>query len=1296
MVRSPELMRTMDCAKLLRGSREVLVICVLPLLICSSVVGADVTLVNSGAIWRYNAAGNDLGTAWRAPAYTDTSWPSGPSQLGYGDGDETTLLSGSPVLPCYYFRHTFNINDPRVIGSLTVQVLRDDGCVIYLNGQEVGRYNMPAGAIAYGQWATGSGEYGWDPAIAIPNFLVTGKNVIAVEVHQSGVGSTDVSFDLKLTAKTQIPIVLNEPAAGVENVAIPAPLSATAISAQGTVDLTFYGRQTPPVAPDFSIVVLPDTQTYTAPANGGTAAMFTSQTDWIVSAPSIAKIAYVTHLGDVSENGDVDIDESEWRNATNALYRLEPNASFPGVPCGITVGNHDQKVPSGDGEPTTLFNKYFGLSLLKAKSYFGASYDSVKANTHYQLFSASGLDFVVILLEYGNTAALTWADQVLQSYPQRKGIVVSHYLIETTGAWGSYGSVVYETLKGNPNLFLMLCGHNPGEAKRSDTYNGNTVHTLLADFQSRPNGGNGYLRILTFSPANNEVRVQTYSPYLKQFESDGDSQFALNIPLSSSAPFALVQQNSAVSSGTPSTATWGNLAPGTSYDWYVSASDGTETATSEIRRFQTFAGVPAAPANLAAQPAEGQITLTWNASPGATSYILKRASTKGGPYAIIATGIVSTTFTESGLQNQIPYFYVVSASNQAGESVNSNEATATPRTFTAPVAEADAYMLNEDALLTIAAPGVLANDSDADRDPISALLVSGPEHGALTLYPDGSFTYTPAANFFGADSFTYRLSDGAMMSPPVVVSLTISPWNDPPVGRPDTSTTQEAHAISIDVLANDTDADPGDVLSVFEVGPAIYGRLSVAGSSVWYTPQVGFVGTDIFSYTVADSQGATATALVTVTVEESILPAMAPDGLSATPISNTEVLLKWTDRSSDEEKFLLEGSTDQIIWNEVAALPANATSFIHTPLISGNVYYYRVWALKGTVRSTAPSNIAAAAPLLYAYAQSETLVSGSLSASFQNTFDADSANEVLTEKLIGSKSSKTSALEHRWTFTVTPGRSHDFAVRAVQSATSDNESFRFAWSTDNLNYSDMLSMSASTDGSGYRYGTLPSALQGTVYVRLTDTDRTIGKTGLDSLSVDHLLISTDVTPVTSPPAAPVLHTALAGDTTVALNWEASDGATDYQIFRSTTKGGPYGTVGIGTTGTSFTDTTVFNGTTYYYVVEASNSIGQSAASNEQFATPQAAVVPQAPSNLNATGGRRKVTLTWTQPPTSGVTQNAIYRSIDGNTFQRITTIPAAITYTDNVPAGTYYYSVTAISSAGESGRSNVSSATATR
>jgi hypothetical protein len=128
---------------------------------------------------------------------------------------------------------------------------------------------------------------------------------------------------------------------------------------------------------------------------------------------------------------------------------------------------------------------------------------------------------------------LDWADQVLKDNKNRRAIVVMHHLVGVgnPAEFSPQGLASYEQLKDNPNLFLMLGGHIFGEGQRQDTFEGNTVYSLLADYQGRENGGDGWLRILRFSPEKDEIRVETYSPYANggngAFEKDEDSQFVL-------------------------------------------------------------------------------------------------------------------------------------------------------------------------------------------------------------------------------------------------------------------------------------------------------------------------------------------------------------------------------------------------------------------------------------------------------------------------------------------------------------------------------------------------------------------------------------------------------------------------------------------------------------------------------------------------------------------------------------------------------------------------------------------------
>ena len=167
----------------------------------------ETILVPAGAVWSYLDDGSDAGSSWRAPGFDASGWPQGPAQLGFGDRDEATELNaGSPAGPFVtaYFRHSFAVPDPGEHGDLTLSLLRDDGAVVYLNGSEVARSNMPLGDIDAFTRASEdiSGE---DEGIFLPfavsqDVLVAGENVLAVEVHQSTRKIKDCSFDLSLTA----------------------------------------------------------------------------------------------------------------------------------------------------------------------------------------------------------------------------------------------------------------------------------------------------------------------------------------------------------------------------------------------------------------------------------------------------------------------------------------------------------------------------------------------------------------------------------------------------------------------------------------------------------------------------------------------------------------------------------------------------------------------------------------------------------------------------------------------------------------------------------------------------------------------------------------------------------------------------------------------------------------------------------------------------------------------------------------------------------------------------------------
>ena len=163
----------------------------------------NVTLVSTGAVWKYLANGSNQGTGWRAPSFNDVSWISGRGQLGYGDDDEATVISFGPnpnnKFITYYFRHRFNVADPSILTNFTLNILRDDGALVYLNGAEILRDNLPGGTVSYTTTAIDNSED--TTSITIDSSLIqAGTNVLAVEVHQVSGTSSDLSFDLSLFA----------------------------------------------------------------------------------------------------------------------------------------------------------------------------------------------------------------------------------------------------------------------------------------------------------------------------------------------------------------------------------------------------------------------------------------------------------------------------------------------------------------------------------------------------------------------------------------------------------------------------------------------------------------------------------------------------------------------------------------------------------------------------------------------------------------------------------------------------------------------------------------------------------------------------------------------------------------------------------------------------------------------------------------------------------------------------------------------------------------------------------------
>ena len=553
--------------------------------------------------------------------------------------------------------------------------------------------------------------------------------------------------------------VLISPANGATGVPLSPQLTVSVSNPDGgNLNAAFEIRQAAP--PEFTIIALPDTQHYSEQFP----AIYTNQTQWIVNNKAARNIVFVTHEGDIVQNVN---NVTEWERANTSMSLLDGV-----VPYGMGPGNHD--------EPTTLYNQYFPYTRYEGQPWYGGHYQNLNDN-NYELISAGGVDFLIIHLDFCPAAAvITWADSILKQYPNRIGMVTTHaYLglgaVRSTHVCGSTQYIWDGLAPTNPNLHFMLSGHVHGEARRTDIVNGHPIYQMLADYQDRTNGGDGWLRILRFVPGEDKVYVQTYSPWLNQFESDADSEFTLDFPMAGA--FTTVGSVQ-VPSGSPASVTATNLLPNTAYEWRVTVTNSNnKTRTSPMWTFTTGSGGPAN------QPpvANGQTVNTPEDT--AVPITLTASDSNNDPltYAVV------TQPAHGSLSGSAPNVSYQPAANYNGPdsfTFKANDGQADGNTATVsitvaavndpPFANADAYSTPASTTLTINAPGVLSNDGDIDGPSLSAVLGTTVAHGSLTLNADGSIAYTPTAGYTGSDSFTYRASDGVAQSGLVTVGLTVT------------------------------------------------------------------------------------------------------------------------------------------------------------------------------------------------------------------------------------------------------------------------------------------------------------------------------------------------------------------------------------------------------------------------------------------------------------------------------------------------------------------------------------------
>jgi hypothetical protein len=303
--------------------------------------------------------------------------------------------------------------------------------------------------------------------------------------------------------------------------------------------------------------------------------------------------------------------------------------------------------------------------------------------------------------------------------------------------------------------------------------------------------------------------------------------------------------------------------------------------------------------------------------------------------------------------------YYVNVKNSGG-SVDSQSATLTV-TNTAPIAKDDVYTTSQNQVLTVPGPGVLANDSDADGDALSAVLVRSVSYGSLNLSTNGGFTYAPTANYSGSDSFIYQANDGSKLSNIATVSINITPVNQPPVANNQSVVMSENTATNLILRATDPDSPNLTYAIVTRPSNGALAGLNPSSGAVTYTPAANYNGSDSFTFSAFDgSLYGTGRVSLTITAPPSITAQPVSQAVQAGQSAIFQVRASGAAPLSYQWQFdnaLLAGATSSIL-NLINCQPSNAGNY--TVVVSNGAG--SVTSVLATLTVNAPATIVTLSP----------------------------------------------------------------------------------------------------------------------------------------------------------------------------------------------------------------------------------------------------------------------------------------------------------------------------------------------
>ncbi len=673
----------------------------------AAAVSADTILVPAGSAWRYRDDGSNQGTAWRAAAFNDSAWPLGAAQLGYGDGDEATVVGFGPdpnsKYVTTYFRHAFTVTDPAAFAGLTLELTRDDGAVVFLNGVEVFRSNMPAGAIAHTTLASsaigGTAESTFYSTTVNPALLVAGGNVLAAEVHQANGTSSDVSFDLRLSASgsaavTRGPYLQQGTATSVViRWRTSAPTDSRVEYGLDPANLT-ASEFDPAVTAGHEVTLsglAPDTRYYYAVGTGAERLAGGDASHYFLTAPATSRPsriwvlgdsgtanlnaaavrdAYLAHTGSrhtdmwlmLGDNAYPDGTDSEYQAAVFNMYpqTLRQSVLWP------TLGNHDGHT----ADSATGTGPYYDIFTLPTKAEAGGLASGTEA---YYSFDYGNVHF--ICLESFETdrsatgAMMTWLESDLASTVQDWIVAFWHHPPYSKGSHNSDSEAELIQMRQNAlpileagGVDLVLTGHSHSY-ERSFLLDGHYgASSTLTPAMKKDGGdgretGTGAYQKPAGGPAARQGAVYAVAGSSGQTSGGVLNHPAMFISLNSLGSLVL------------------DIA-GTRLDAKF-----LDQAGAVRDSFTILKGAPAAPSGLiAAAVSTSQINLQWsdNASNEDGFKVERCAGASCTNFTQVAQlAANATAHSDTGLAAATPYRYRVRSFNGVGHSAYSNIAAAT-------------------------------------------------------------------------------------------------------------------------------------------------------------------------------------------------------------------------------------------------------------------------------------------------------------------------------------------------------------------------------------------------------------------------------------------------------------------------------------------------------------------------------------------------------------------------------------------------------------------------------------------